>query len=426
MSPEQSDVSSIDELSSTTSESHLRGKKRKRGDKEYDEIEVNVAAPEPPSKKALRKAKQGKATQAVPGDSNEDADAGVEEKGSKRSEFGVWVGNLPWSAGKPELTKFMLDNAEISESDITRIHMPAPAKLKMDPGRQKLQPQNKGFAYVDFKTELACKAVIALSEKLLTGRRLLIKNANSYEGRPDAAAAAAAGATNGKKEKSPSKRIFVGNLTFDTTEDDLKEQFTKCGRVDNVFMATFEDSGQCKGYAWISFREVQSAEHAVRGWIDWKEHVDEDKDNDDKDDGGGGGGGERAKKVRKWWINRLKGRELRIEFAEDPSTRYQKRFGSGTSRPKTGAATEASTDGYVVEDVTTEDTPRERMSRVNSLSIKGVRPKSGQFSNGSSSSYTSLRPRIDARTVAPGAALSKAPRQSAAIVQAAGTKVTFD
>lgn len=403
MSHEESDVGSIDEGSSNTSERQLGGKKRKRGDKSYNEIEVNVAAPEPPSKKALRKAKKGKPARAIPGESNEDeqnVDTTVDGNNSKRSEYGVWIGNLPWRAGKPELTKFMLDNAGISESDIMRIHMPAPVKLKIDPSRQKLQPQNKGFAYVDFKTELACKAVIALSEKLLTGRRLLIKNAKSYEGRPDAAA------TNGKKEKPPSKRIFVGNLTFDTTEDDLNAQFSKCGNVVGVFMATFEDSGQCKGYAWITFQEVSSAESAVRGWIEWKEHVDEDKN--DKDDG-------KAKKVRKWWINRLKGRSLRIEFAEDPSIRYQKRYG----KPRAGA--EVASVDHDDYDMMVEDETRQ-VTRANSLSVKKPRPKSGQSQGWS---FTSL-PRIDARTVAPGAALSKAPRQSAAIVQAAGTKLMFD
>ena len=355
-------------------------KKRKRQDREYNELEVDVSAPEPPSKKALRQTKKGKTVNIL-----------REEDVPKRSEYSVWIGNLPWSAGKAELTKFILENTKLQLSDITRVHMPAPSKDKNRPSRQTPQPQNKGFAYVDFTTESACKAVIDLSEKLLAGRRLLIKDAKSFDGRPEASQT---------KGNPANERVFIGNLSFDTTEDDLTNNFSKCGDIVSTFMATFEDSGQCKGYAWITFKAIESAEKAVRGWAEWQQESDTTEHDDESK--------KSSRKPRKWWINKLKGRALRIEFAEDATVRYQKRFGKGKGQE--GLANEVS--------ISEQHDSGEKVSG----SVDKKISKSGQSKGATSGG----RSRVDARTIAPGAALAQAPRQSAVIVQGTGKKTTFD
>jgi hypothetical protein len=52
-------------------------------------------------------------------------------------------------------------------------------------------------------------------------------------------------------------------------------------------------------------------------------------------------------KLRKWWVNKIKGRTVRSEFAEDAQVRYKKRYGKDGT--KNNAATEAS--GPVVREV---------------------------------------------------------------------------
>ncbi len=74
--------------------------------------------------------------------------------------------------------------------------------------------------------------------------------------------------------------------------------------------------------------------------------------------GGGGGAGEgKRRKPRKWTVNKLAGRVLRCEFAEDPALRYRKRFGKkreGGGGDGGGAAAEAVPLPVPVEDAPPE------------------------------------------------------------------------
>ena len=386
-------------------------KKRKR-EPLPDEIEVDVALPEPPSKKALRRLKKRKpveltatslANRAIANDTSDlnettpaEPNADSTAADTPRPVHGIWIGNLPFGATKTSLRDFLIANASttsISAASITRIHMPVPHNAASSRTREK--PQNKGYAYVDFASKDALDAALALSESTLGGRKVLIKDAKSYAGRPEkskdttstgnststgASATTAQGRTRAALEGTlkSTKRIFVGNLGFDVTKEDLSAHFGKCGTIEDIHMATFEDSGKCKGFAWVRFEAVEAAESAVRGWVRIAEGGDDGDDGEENADGTGNAAPEdeeaapaaaakpsddspdsdsdsdssssstaatakaktsapskakttpRPKKqnTRKWFVNRLLGRPLRCEFAEDASVRYKKRFGN--------------------------------------------------------------------------------------------------
>ncbi|SZF05860.1 unnamed protein product [Blumeria hordei] len=313
-------------LGSSTNEP-LENRPSKKRKTEASKIEVDINAPNPPSKKELRRLKKGKkipASKTVPTDEIKVTKTEAE----KRSEHGIWIGNLPFHVSPEDLNKFLVDNSEIKKEMITRIHMPRPhddKSLKAE-GTQKVGKTvlNKGFAYVDFSSAEAVTEALLLTEKLLNGRRVLIKDHKSFEGRitvkkPDIRS----------DGKAPSKRVFVGNLSFDTTEDNLKEHFEKCGPTTSIKVATFEDSGKCKGYAWIVFDKIESAESAVRGFIH-REDTQSDSELDSEDENQPKGTNSNKpikKKLRKVWVNRINGRSLRMEFAEDAQVRYKKRYG---------------------------------------------------------------------------------------------------
>lgn len=115
------------------------------------------------------------------------------------------------------------------------------------------------FAFIDFTTQEAADAAVSKSETELNGRSLLIKDSKNYEktGRPrrdpveedgTASAGGKAGDRITKKQKNPpSTTVFVGNLNFAATREAIQEQFEPCGRIRKVRLATFEDSGKCKG-----------------------------------------------------------------------------------------------------------------------------------------------------------------------------------
>jgi RNA recognition motif-containing protein len=386
-------------------------KKRKR-DELPSEIEIDVSAPEPASKKAARKAKKAKTTStsratgstAADGTPKESSgtDAGDgNEHTEKRSEYGVWVGNLPWSATKETLRTFLTEESEIKDADITRVHMPPP-KTAPRPEWRGAKPQNRGFAYVDFSTQLAMYSAIALTETKMDGRPLLIKNAKNFEGRPDKPQAEAdmlypKGKGGERTAKAPSKKVFVGNLAFETSKEDLLEHFGQCGVVEDVHMATFEDSGKSKGFAWVTFEDVKAATSAVNGWVykfvdSGKKKAEGDSEDDEIRNKG---------KKRKWKLNRLMGRDLRCEFAEDSTTRYQKRFGK---EPREESKDFAGDDANV-----------------------HPQRKGRPFAAAGKPSGRPYQPRgkVDPRTIRPGAAHANAPRASAAIVQHTGKKTTF-
>ncbi|CAD6572631.1 MAG: hypothetical protein ASARMPREDX12_005333 [Alectoria sarmentosa] len=384
-------------------------RKRKREENNAEEIEVDVSAPEPPSKKAIRKAKKGKAAPApskpksksiaVQNRSISDEDAPLDfTEPPKRSEHGIWIGNLPWTTTKADLRNFLTKDTEISDDMITRLHLPAPSQGVVANSRQRIRPQNKGFAYIDFSTGEALAEALGRSEKLLTGRRVLIKDSKSFEGRPERTKEQDIAIMN--SGKPPSKRIFLGNLAFETTKQDLEEQFARCGEILDVHVATFEDTGKCKGYAWVDFVDLEAAKAAVRGWVNFEQKSDgggEDEEIAEALAEEGDVGPTKKPKLRKWWVNKLHGRPLKLEFAEGKDVRYKKRYGKDGSVTKDGVKVVDPDPGSLAQPVFRDRIPSDK-----------------KFSK-----------KFDARTVKPGAALAAAPRLTGGIVESQGKKTTF-
>jgi len=59
-----------------------------------------------------------------------------------------------------------------------------------------------------------------------------------------------------------SKRIYVGNLSYQTTEGDLTSLFEQAGQVDSVNIITDRDTGRSKGFAFVEMNN-DDAEKAI-------------------------------------------------------------------------------------------------------------------------------------------------------------------
>ena|SRR3954467_4542350 len=57
--------------------------------------------------------------------------------------------------------------------------------------------------------------------------------------------------------------IFVGNLSFQTTQDELFTAFSQFGSVERVNIVTDRDSGQSRGFAFVEMTERRDAENAI-------------------------------------------------------------------------------------------------------------------------------------------------------------------
>jgi len=57
--------------------------------------------------------------------------------------------------------------------------------------------------------------------------------------------------------------IFVGNLSFQTTQDELQAAFAAYGSVERVSIVTDRDSGQPRGFAFVEMTDRSAAETAI-------------------------------------------------------------------------------------------------------------------------------------------------------------------
>lgn len=92
------------------------------------------------------------------------------------------------------------------------------------------------------------------------------------------------------------KKIYVGNISFNTSEDILRTTFSQYGAVETVDMVRDRDTGQPRGFAFVEMTndsEAQSAIDALNGQtLDGRPlTVNEARPKADRGFGGGGRGG---------------------------------------------------------------------------------------------------------------------------------------
>ncbi|WRT70733.1 uncharacterized protein IL334_007731 [Kwoniella shivajii] len=403
-------------------------KKRKRPIvAEGEELEINVALPAPLSKAELRaqrkKIKRGeeidqpkkkeyekpyKATKsyleeqeklkgadgAEKGDGEDDGKI-VNGVGTKRQNS-IWIGNLAFKTTVESLTDFfengITESGGVGKGSITRINMP---KKNARDGFA----QNKGFAYVDFRSPELQALAVGLSEKFFEGRKLLIKKGDDHAPTPNARTpkplstkAEDLGSSSRRPETSS---VYMGNLPFDATElairdlvegnaveregieteegaDEIAERGGKKSGLKKVRLGAFEDTGRCKGFAFLDFL---SSRHAKVALANRKNHY-------------------------------FNGRRLTVEFASEEAA---KRSGGIRSKPKT-------------------DKPKRFYESTNA---EGEAP-AAQGNDGEGvpapekkNDKRGKKWEVSGRT-APGAALAMAKRQNVGILEGAGEKITFD
>ncbi len=66
-------------------------------------------------------------------------------------------------------------------------------------------------------------------------------------------------------EKIVNNKLFVGNLSFKTTQQDLEELFAEYGEVISVAIPLDRDTGKQRGFAFVEMANQASAEAAIKG-----------------------------------------------------------------------------------------------------------------------------------------------------------------
>ena len=104
------------------------------------------------------------------------------------------------------------------------------------------------------------------------------------------------------------KKLYVGNLSYDTTENSLQTLFAGAGEVVSVAIITDRETGRSKGFGFVEMSTDTEAQNAINKFngADWEGRpmtVNEAKPMAPREGGGGrgfGGGGGGGRGGNRW------------------------------------------------------------------------------------------------------------------------------
>jgi len=90
--------------------------------------------------------------------------------------------------------------------------------------------------------------------------------------------------------------IYVGNLSYQVTQEALKEVFAEYGAVKNVVLPIDRESGKARGFGFVELEDVADEQNAIdeldgAEWMGRVLKVNKAKPKETRSGGGGGGGG---------------------------------------------------------------------------------------------------------------------------------------
>ena len=92
------------------------------------------------------------------------------------------------------------------------------------------------------------------------------------------------------------KKIYVGNLPFSATEDELRQLFSEHGAVESINVITDRETGQPRGFGFIEMapEHADLAIQALNGTDLGGRNLNVNEARPRRDNGGGGGGGQKS------------------------------------------------------------------------------------------------------------------------------------
>ena len=96
-------------------------------------------------------------------------------------------------------------------------------------------------------------------------------------------------------------KLYVGNLSYDTNENDLQDLFTKHGPVTEVNILQDRDTGRARGFGFVTMATPEGAEAAIQALNGTEVQgraltVNEARPREERSGGGGGGYGGGARR----------------------------------------------------------------------------------------------------------------------------------
>lgn len=146
----------------------------------------------------------------------------------------VYVGNMQFDVKESDLKEYFSQVGEVINT-----------KIIYDP-----RGLSKGFGYVQFANiEASQQAVEKLNNEVYMGRRLNVQ----YLAKP---------AANRMTPSEPTKTLFIGNMNFEMSDEDVQDLFKDIKNCIDVRVAMDRRTGQARGFAHADFTDVESAQAA--------------------------------------------------------------------------------------------------------------------------------------------------------------------
>ena len=232
------------EDSDSNSESNPKEKKKK-----IEKVEKEEESPEEKEEKEEEE-KGAKETAKKEESSEENNDEKNKEENDNEEELPknayeeLFVRNLSYNTTEEELAEYFQKYGDVEVSKIVS---------------DKNTGKSRGFGFLKFYEKKSAVAAMKDAENIVVGgRNLQIRYSN------DKGSQMKGGNGGSAKKGGPTTEfgIFVGNISYKCTENDLKKFFKDCGKVVDVRIAKKPD-GKLKGFAHVDFETKEGMEKAV-------------------------------------------------------------------------------------------------------------------------------------------------------------------
>ncbi|KAJ8346353.1 hypothetical protein SKAU_G00277540 [Synaphobranchus kaupii] len=136
----------------------------------------------------------------------------------------MFIGGLSWDTSKKDLTDYLSKFGEVLDCTI-----------KTDP----ITGRSRGFGFVLFKDSDCVERVLELKEHKLDGKLIDPKRAKAMKG------------------KEPPKKVFVGGLSPETSEDQIRDYFGKYGDIDSIELPIDTKTNERRGFCFVTYMEEE-------------------------------------------------------------------------------------------------------------------------------------------------------------------------
>uniref|UniRef100_A0A2P2LEI8 RNA-binding protein 39-like n=1 Tax=Rhizophora mucronata TaxID=61149 RepID=A0A2P2LEI8_RHIMU len=122
--------------------------------------------------------------------------------------------------------------------------------------------RSKGVGYIEFYDAMSVPMAIALSGQLLLGQPVMVKPSEAEKNLVQSTTSGGGTGGVGGPYGPVDRKLYVGNLHFNMTEMQLRQLFEPFGTVELVQLPLDLETGQCKGFGFVQFAQVENAKAA--------------------------------------------------------------------------------------------------------------------------------------------------------------------